>query len=323
MREEIIQESNINLLEYWRVIRKRKKTVIGVVIISVLSTAVFSLFMANVYRAKAVITVASDQDSSGSSAMQMLGATGLSGMADLAGVSLPGAQKISALEAYLKSNVFKEKVIVNNNLLPVLFYKQWDEEKKRWKEPGLMKKTLKSIMSLSSRGERKKTAEDSDAPTIWDGIRALEGLIMINSNQKTNTLTVTVDYPDPDVVKNIVSFILETLQDHLSDERKKVATANKKYLEEQLEKAVDPMTRQKIYSLLSKQVETALMAEVKGNIFRIIDPPKAPDRKVRPKRAQMVMISFVLSLALGVVLAFILENMERMRKDGRLMTDGE
>jgi tyrosine-protein kinase Etk/Wzc len=78
-------------------------------------------------------------------------------------------------------------------------------------------------------------------------------------------------------------------------------------------KAVDPMVRQKIYALLSKQVETALMAEVKGNIFKIIDPPKVPDKKIRPKRALMLILAMIMSMFVGVFLAFFLEYLEKMK----------
>jgi uncharacterized protein involved in exopolysaccharide biosynthesis len=109
----------------------------------------------------------------------------------------------------------------------------------------------------------------------------------------------------------MVNDILEALQNHLSEEKKKSAQANKKYLEEQLVRAVDPVLRQKIYALLSKQVETALMAEVKGNIFKIIDPPRVPDRKIKPQRTLMVVLSAFLAAFVGVFIAFFLEYPEK------------
>nr|HPH55521.1 GNVR domain-containing protein [Smithella sp.] len=94
-----------------------------------------------------------------------------------------------------------------------------------------------------------------------------------------------------------------------------VAAINKKYLEEQLVLNTDPLIDQKIYTMIAQQLETSMMAEVKENFsFKVIDPPFVPDRKIKPKRAQMVMLSFVVALFLAVFIVFFLEYLEKMKK---------
>lgn len=89
---------------------------------------------------------------------------------------------------------------------------------------------------------------------------------------------------------------------------------NKKHLEDQLAKTADPIIRQKIYTLLSLQVETSLMSEVKENFaFKVIDPPRAPDKKIKPKRGKIVALSFVLSISIGMMLAFVLDFIGKKR----------
>jgi uncharacterized protein involved in exopolysaccharide biosynthesis len=56
------------------------------------------------------------------------------------------------------------------------------------------------------------------------------------------------------------------------------------------------------------------MAEVKENFaFKIIDPPRSLPEKVKPKRVQMIALSFVVSLFMGIFLSFFLEYIERAR----------
>ncbi|MEK7850656.1 MAG: hypothetical protein AAB275_02130, partial [Deltaproteobacteria bacterium] len=50
--------------------------------------------------------------------------------------------------------------------------------------------------------------------------------------------------------------------------------------------------------------------------FKVIDPPKAPDKRIKPKRSQMVMISFVAALFAAVFLAFFMEYIEKVRSNG-------
>ncbi|MCK9418622.1 MAG: Wzz/FepE/Etk N-terminal domain-containing protein [Nitrospirae bacterium] len=314
MQEQTVRQPPSPSMDYLCIIGKRKKLIIGLVVVSVCATAVISLFMTNIYRASAVITTVSERDSSSSAAMQMLSASGLAGMADIAGVSFPGGQKLNVLESYLKSNIVREKVIVKNGLLPVLFPRRWDAEKKEWKRqsPGFLRRTLNvSSRVVATHDAAVQQSEEQRGPTISDGLRVLQGMITIKSNVKANTLTITVDDRDPRMASNMVACLLEALQDHLSEEKKRSANENRDYLKGQLVKAVDPLTRQKIYSLLSKQIETALMAEVKGNIFTVIDPPRVPDRKVRPNRTRLVINAFILSLILAVFLAVYLEKREK------------
>jgi uncharacterized protein involved in exopolysaccharide biosynthesis len=97
-----------------------------------------------------------------------------------------------------------------------------------------------------------------------------------------------------------------------------VATINRQYLEDQLGKTADPLIRQKIYNLIAQQLETSMMAEVKENFaFKIIDPPKVPDKKTAPKRTLMVVLSLIVSLCIGVFSAFFMEYLEKMKSKER------
>jgi uncharacterized protein involved in exopolysaccharide biosynthesis len=66
--------------------------------------------------------------------------------------------------------------------------------------------------------------------------------------------------------------------------------------------------------MIAQQIETGMMAEVKENFaFKVIDPPLAPDKKIKPKRAQMVMLSLIVALFVGIFVAFFREYIEKIR----------
>ncbi len=107
----------------------------------------------------------------------------------------------------------------------------------------------------------------------------------------------------------------DALNDHMTGESKRVALLNKAYLEGQVEKNPDFMIRQKIFSLIAQQIETAMMAEVKENFsFKILDPPIVPDRKIRPKRLQMAILALTASLLVAVLAAFVREYLASRNK---------
>ena len=48
-----------------------------------------------------------------------------------------------------------------------------------------------------------------------------------------------------------------------------------------------------------------MMAEVKENFaFKVLDPPRVPDQRIKPQRRRMVMRAFVASLFVGIFMAF-------------------
>lgn len=70
----------------------------------------------------------------------------------------------------------------------------------------------------------------------------------------------------------------------------------------------------KLNILLSQQYEMAKIDEAKEDLsFQIIDRARVPVKKCKPKRAQIVMISFVMSIFLGIFYAFFREYLEKMK----------
>jgi uncharacterized protein involved in exopolysaccharide biosynthesis len=308
------EEDEISLLNYWLVIRKRKKVILRIVIAAVLATVVVSLLMPNIYQARAVITpITSREGRAGDSALSVLAMQ----FGDFPGIRLPGGSSAAEIVNLLKSNILREKVIERYQLLPVLFYKKWDADKKDWKQGPLVyvRRVVNAVTSATQRGI---SEQDPDVPDVWDGLRALDKIVMIDHNKKQDAITITVDYRDPEMAAKMVEYFLTTLTDHMSSETRRVATINRQYLEDQLGKTADPLIRQKIYNLIAQQVEASMMAEVKENFaFKVIDPPKVPDKKTAPKRTLMVVLSFIVSLCIGVFSAFFMEYLEKMKSKER------
>ncbi len=318
------QDDEINLLELWQVVWKRRKLIARIVAVCVILTVVVSLLMTNIYESKAVImTVESKSSASGggmAAAMAAMGG-GLAGM-----IGTPESATSSEIVLLLNSNILREKIIKEYNLLPVLFSKQWDGEKKAWKKGGGFSLNpltwVSKLISAVKPADKKAVKKEPGVPDMWDGLRALDGAVKINNNIKEKSITISVQFDDPVIAANIANYFIATLNNHMSSEAKRVAAINKKYLEEQLPLNSDPLIKQKIYTMIAQQVETTMMAEVKENFsFKVIDPPKVPDRKVKPKRAQMVVLSFVVALFLAVFVVFALEYLEKIKKVDRLKTE--
>jgi hypothetical protein len=74
---------------------------------------------------------------------------------------------------------------------------------------------------------------------------------------------------------------------------------------------------QELFITLKKQYELAKIEEIKEMpVVNVLDPAVAPLLRTTPKRRQTVMLAGVVSLFLGVFLAFALQYTENVKKDG-------
>ena len=302
-----IREEEPDLLWYWEVLKKHKGLIILATFLCALSTAVFSLLVEDIYRSQAVIIPISGEKSSLGTIASRMGA-----MAGLLGISPLGTSE-AEIVSLLKSEVLKEELIKRYNLLPVLFSERWEPESRTWKPPPFGPGLILSRLMAKVRGGRC----DPDAPpTVWDGIKKLEEIVEVRQDPKLGTIRVSVDFPDPQRAAEICQALITTLREHMCAEAIRVAQTNKRYLEEELVRTSDPLIRQKIYALIADQVETITMAKVKENFaFKVIDPPRVPEEKVKPRRAMMVAVAFVLGGFVGVMGAFLIEAVEKAKRE--------
>ena len=302
-----IREEEPDLLWYWEVLKKHKGLIILATLPCALSTAVFSLLVEDIYRSQAVIIPISGEKSSLGTIASRMGA-----MAGLLGISPLGISE-AEIVSLLKSEVLKEELIKRYNLLPVLFSERWEPESRTWKPPPFGPRVILSRLMAKVRGGRC----DPDAPpTVWDGIKMLEEIVEVRQDPKLGTIRVSVNFPDPQKAAEICQALIATLREHMCADAIRVAQTNKRYLEEELVRTSDPLIRQKIYALIADQVETITMAKVKENFaFKVIDPPLVPEEKVKPRRAMMVAVAFVLGGFVGVMGAFLIEAVEKAKHE--------
>lgn len=78
----------------------------------------------------------------------------------------------------------------------------------------------------------------------------------------------------------------------------------------------DLKVKEKVFGVLTEQLEMAKIAEAEeGSTFEIIDRARPPERKSKPKRALIVILSGITAGMLGVFLAFFLEFLEKRRRE--------
>ncbi len=273
---EMEREDEINLLDYWRVIRKRWKIIAWIFGVSVITAGVISLLMTPIYRAKTTLMPLESSGSQVSAAMRNLGSLPFVGGL----VPRIGGASADKLVAVLESRTVAEDVIRTLNLIKVLFEEDRDEP-----------------------------------PTIQDAVRSLTEATKITDDKK-GLISVSVEYRDPGIAADIANQHTIALQRFLNENALSGEKRNRIFIENQLKKAKEELreaeeamkrfqTSKKIIAM-DVQTEAAIKAladlraqitarEVQLGVIKQFSTPSNPDvlrikDELRELKKQMAML---------------------------------
>ena len=141
------QEDEINLLDYFIVLLKHKKLIIGLVFFTGVFAVIISLLMTNIYRSEAVIVPRQNENTTSSSPLSAL--RGLGGIADET-VGLVGGGSAEKFEIVLRSRHLSARVVERYKLMSRLFEQAWDPDEKEWRNdsPPTLQDAHKAIMAM-------------------------------------------------------------------------------------------------------------------------------------------------------------------------------
>ena len=282
------QGEEIDLLEYWRIIWKRRWLIIGIAFAAAVLAAGYSLTLPNIYRAEVLLAPVTEDGRKGGG-LSALG--GLSGLASLAGVSVPGGGNVEENLAVLKSREFLWKFIKDQKLTPVLFEDAWDADKKTWKE------------------------NDSESqPSQWDAYRALIAIMNISQSKKSNLITVAVEWSEPEIAAEWANRLIIRLNTYLRQLAIERSAAHLGYLHEDLAPTQVADMRQTLFDLISQEQKKAMLANTQEQFaFQVLDAAVAPDKKTKPRRSLIVILAVLVSGFLTVVGVFVEESMRKKK----------
>lgn len=251
----------IDLRAYWAILWPRKWKIAGLSLAVGVAVLLLMFQIPNKYQATAVIAPEDDQKKP---------SFALGALASF-GVDIGGAAGLVDLEMLFTSKDLTARVFRKYNLWPVVFPEEID--------PATGKKKVSWMGGLF--GDEKEPKPPGD----WDAIRAAKGLLKVNSNRKNGMLTISFESRSADWSANIVKYYLEEGKSRLQEEALDRAVKNKKFIEGQIGKTVDALTRDRLYFLFGQEVEREMMARNREQFgFRVVDAPRIPDRKSRPRR---------------------------------------
>lgn len=286
------REDEIDLMEIWRVLVKYKRMISGAVLGAAIVSAWVSLLMPNVYRAETLLAPVKMEDGK-SGLASALGSMG--GLASMAGLSLGGGGSNDENLAVLQSREFLWQFVQSNHLLPILFEDEWDAQKKKW-----------------------ECDDPKEQPGQWDvyGLFIKDGALSVSSDKKTDLVTVTFEAEDARFAAKLTNDLVLQVNRYLANQAITRSQLNLKYLNEELARTQVEEMRKVLFEMIANEQKNAMMANTqKEYAFKVLDPAAEPNKKIKPKRSLIVILSAVLAGFVAVLFAFIREGVTRRRKE--------
>jgi LPS O-antigen subunit length determinant protein (WzzB/FepE family) len=256
----------------------RRRIVVATMVFGVVGVA-YALLATPMYESQATITLKeSGKGGAASGLFSQLGGLGGALISQLGA----GNVNLPRMELILKGNNLAESVVVKNDLMPVLFSRTWDSDRKTW-----------------------KTSDPKKIPRLRQGANLLrEKFVEVSTDEKKDFILIKATMPDSLLARKVVVAYLDELNLRLRRTVITDADSNRRYLERQLATATDPVLYERIQSLIAGEIEKSMLMSSRS--FEVLEEPLVPQERSHPRRYFIVAASllggFVASIA-GVFLA--------------------
>ena len=280
------EEDEINLLDMFIVLLKHKWMIFSVVFAAGIIAVIASLLMTNIYRSECTIAPIEQEKASLSSSLSALGGFGAMVASQ---VGIGGAGSLEKFGIVLKSRELTNGLVEKHKLMPVIFEDSWDEKTKTWKV--------------------------EDPPTLQDAYKSIQGMLEIKPDKKSGVLKLGFLFPDPEVAQKLLSYYVDGMSEFLRQQSLENVAIQSKALQEQLITTTDPLLRTKLAAIIAQYVEKETLAKVQKYYgFNVMDPPFVPEKKFKPKRAQICILSVIVAFFMAVFLAFFREYVGNVKE---------
>ncbi len=143
---------------------------------------------------------------------------------------------------------------------------------------------------------------------IWDVYRNFNAMLDVQYNKEASIITISIAWTDPEKAALWVNALIWEFNEYIRTREIERSQKNLKYLNEELARTRVEDFRLSLYELIAQEQKKAMLANTQNEfVFRVLDKAEAPDMKVYPRRARIVVISTFVALIFSLLVVFIRE----------------
>ncbi len=266
-----------------------------------LSLAIFSVFFAlsipNKYASSALL-IPNQSDVSNAGMLNQL-----SGMASLAGITLPTESNDRSTEAIekIKSFEFFDKHFLSNiSLENLMAVRDWEYDTNTI--------IYDENIFNSSKGEwiREVSYPKKTIPSAQEAFKTYNTILNISQDTKTSFVYLTVKHHSPFIAQKWAEIIISEINNSMRISDKDKALKSIEFLNNQLPRVNYEEIRVSIAKLQEEQMKSLMLIESNDDyVFQTLDSPIVPEIKSSPNRALIcfliTLFGFIFSLLIIVI----------------------
>lgn len=276
-------QEEFNLLEVFEELWRLRIVVAIAAMVCAAAGVVAGLLIPKQYVATVTISPVLDDSTTGSMGGLSALASQYSGLASLAGISLPEKGKKDESLATLQSELLTEAYIRDNNLLPVLFSRKWNAKANRWAE-----------------------SDPKEIPTLWQANAYFKKKIRdVSEDRKSGLVELSIRWKNPVVAAKWANDLVRITNDYLRAKAIRESDRNIKYLNEQAAGTSVVEAQRVIYTLLENEINKEMIAKGRDEYaLKVIDPAFVPEKPVTPGPATLGAAGAVFGILLSAFVVF-------------------
>jgi LPS O-antigen subunit length determinant protein (WzzB/FepE family) len=266
-------DDEIDLLELFLIAWNRKRFIIILTSAFAIFSIFYSLSLPNIYTSSSLLSPSKQNNAASSPNF-----TGMSGLANLAGVNLSSSSATKSDEAIERIRSFE---FFTNYFLPSI--------------------KLEDLMAI-----------DNISPSSQKAFRKYKQTLNVYEDEITGFITISIQHQSPIVAKDWVELIVYNINESMRELDKQDAQNAINFLSQSSNSTNVQSIREVINRILESKMQTLMLASTnKAYIFKTIDSPIAPEVKSGPARS---FICFMGTLIGGIISLLIVFLNHRIRK---------
>ena len=225
------------------------------------------------------------------------------GLAGLAG-GLPrqSTDKTALGLEILQSRKFISEFIERHDLLvPLMAARGWDLESQE------LDIDARVYDVAAKRWIREADVYGNTMPSLQEAYERFIGIFSVSQNSETGFVTVAVEHYSPIKAQEWVSWLVEDINSTMVEQDVTQAEESIAYLNEQIESTSLAEMHNVFFGLIGEQIKTIMLAKIADEyLFTTLDPAVVPERKLKPRRSLIVIVSMIIGTFAGLFLVWLL-----------------
>jgi capsular polysaccharide biosynthesis protein len=283
-------EEEVDLLEYLHAILRYKYRILVAAMLGAVMVFGISLLLDNIYMSTAVVAVNIEENPGGVSPKDYRATDALGLIEHDFIIEGAHSNERDRLMARMRSMKFSQIFIHENNLLPYIFHKQWDEENKTWLD-GFRPDNREAALVFSKK------------------IRGLE------TDEQTGLLRINFRTRNPDFSAELANKFVKIFNQYIRDNEISVLKRRRDYLEQRLKEVENIELHKSIFRLLETQMAAESLLYARSEYpLEVIQPAFPAINKSSPKRKKWTALFFIGLVMMGVMISVGMVLLKKVRQ---------